>query len=172
MTVTSSDAEENGKFFLIDACADDAKSADDVGGAGAHVPFAGNIIEVEPSAVLCGEDALCTQDDAVGGLINELFQNGIQLLGSVLAGGFYAPAGKHIVGVVVMMVVVVFPTATGAGASFLVIVVVMLVVMVTAAALVFLMMVMLVVVVTAAALAFLMMVVMLVMVVTATVTKW
>ena len=126
--------------MLIKVRADDAKSANDARRAAAHVGLSGNVIEMDPLAVVCRNDSLCTQNDAVGLFLKQGFEDRIHLVLAKLLGCFNAPADKYVIGVVMMVMV-----AIAVGIIALVVVMMMLVtVAVGIVALVVVMMVMLV----------------------------
>ena len=91
----------------------------------------GNIVKVDPLTVSAGNDALGAQHSAVNAA-GELAQNVLDLFNGELTGGLYAPGGKDLVGVMMVMAVIVMVTAA---ALFIVIMVVMMLMLVTAAAL-------------------------------------
>ena len=66
----------------------------------------GDIVEVEPGSIACRHDALGPQHRAVLPAV-QLGQDALQLLRRKGAGGFHAPAGEHLVGVVAVVVMVV-----------------------------------------------------------------
>ena len=72
--------------------ADDAKSANDARRAAAHVGLSGNVIEMDPLAVVCRNDSLCTQNDTVGLFLKERIKDRAKLVLVKLFRRFYAPA--------------------------------------------------------------------------------
>ena len=111
----------------MNARADDAKTAGCAGAAVANIRCARNIVEVDPAAVLCRNNALGTENHTVGVCIRESFQRCGDLLHSIGLCGFHAPAGEHIVRMVVVMLVVVIVAAAGAVLTVVMVVVMMMV---------------------------------------------
>ena len=108
---------------LIQLGANDAQSAGIIGLAVANFPLAGDIVELQP-AVVAADDALGTQDGAVGPGAQQdqdLLQRGT----GEDFGGLHAPGGEYLVGVVVMVVVIV----AAAGALGAMVMVVMMLVL-------------------------------------------
>ena len=77
---------------LVDLCTDDAKAADNAGRAGAHVGLTRDIVEVNPRAVKCLYDTLCTKDHAVAVALGKGFEDLFDLFLRILLRGFYTPA--------------------------------------------------------------------------------
>ena len=107
-------------------------TAHHIGRAVTHIDLAGDIVKVDPLAVLPGDDALGAEDRAEDAAV-ELAQDVLDLVQGVFLRGLHAPAGKDLVGVVMMvmmmfvvMIVLVVVVIVAAAA---VIVVVMLMVM-------------------------------------------
>ena len=98
-----------------------------------YVGHSWNVIEVYPLTVLARNYALCAEHDTVGRLVGQSLESGSYSLDSVRAGSLGAPAGEHLVGVVMMMLVVVVMvmvvTAAGAVGTVVVVVLVFMVVM-------------------------------------------
>ena len=87
------------------------------------------IVEVDPCAVLCRDNALCTQDHAVLVCIFQCLQRIGDLLLGILLCRLYAPAGEHFICMVVMvMLVIVVMIVTAAGAVLVVFLVVVMMV--------------------------------------------
>ena len=59
------DAEELSDLVLVNMGTDDAEAADDGSGTGTDIGFAGNIIEMDPLAVLARDNSLSAENDAV-----------------------------------------------------------------------------------------------------------
>ena len=119
--------------MLVDLGADDAQAAHDVGRAVAHIDLAGDIVKVDPLAVLPGHDALGTEDRAEDAAV-ELAQDVLDLVQGVFFRGLHAPAGKDLVGVVMMVmmmfvVVLVVIMVMAAAAMVVVVMVIVIVVM-------------------------------------------
>ena len=153
--------KEIGNDRFLQAGANDANASDETGRTGTNVGLAGNIVEVEPSAVFCCYDALCTEHDTAGSFILQSCKDSTELVSSIFCSGLDAPAGEDLVCMVVMVV-----TAASAGTFFAMIVVMMLVVMVVAAlALLIVIVVVMLVVMMVAALALLVMIVVMVLVI-------
>ena len=134
----SVDTEENGKVFTVNARADDANATDDISRARADVDLLGNVVKVDPRAVLTRNDALGAKNRAVLAAVEgvKCLLNTRRLEG---ARGLYAPIGEYLVGMVMVVVV--------AGAVGIVtLVIVMMLVMVALAMLVMIVMMMLVMV--------------------------
>ena len=155
-------AEELADGGLVQLGADDAQLTGDGRRAGADIVFFGNIVKVDPAAVVAFDDALGTKNHAVF--------TGIQMMQSMLHRslvkllvGFYAPGSEDFISMVVMMVMIV----AAAGAVFIMLMVMMLMVVMTAAALMLLMMVVVLMVVVATATLMLLMVMMMLVVVVA-----
>ena len=110
-----------------------------------------NIVKVQPLAIAAGNDALCAQDNAVLAAV-QFGQNGAQCVLAEGAGSLHAPAGEHLISVMMVMIVVVM----SAGAVLAVLVMMMVVMLVTAAAVPIMVMMLVLVVVTAAAIMMLM----------------
>ena len=138
----------------MDVGTDHAELTGGGGTACADIVLTGNIVKVQPCAILPGNNALCPQNGTAKLGIKGRQDDPQTLLGELL-GGFCTPRGKGFIGVVMVMVVIVTTAA--------IVVVVVMVVVVTAAA--FVVVVMMVVVVTAAA--FMVVVMMVVIVATA-----
>ena len=148
----------NGGF--VDFRADDAESACDSGCAGADVDLARNVVEVDPSAVICCDDALSTKNDAVGFFVVQIGQNCLDFFCSEFLCGFDAPACENFVSMMMMMMFIMAMTA-----SAMLIVMVMFVVMLMAIAmLIVVMMIMVMLVAVAMLIVALMLVVMVVLV--------
>ena len=156
-------------FIIVDARADDTKSADDTCCAIANVRLCGNVIEVDPLSVLTLYDALGTQNHTEGVILREGLENTLNLGDGELLGGLTAEAGEYLVSVVMVVTVVM----TSALAMLVVVVMVMLVIVTVTSALAMLVvvvMVMLMIVTVTSAFAMLVVVVM-VMLVFVTVTS-
>ena len=161
---------------LIQTGTDDAQLTGDRCAAGTDIPLTGYIVKVDPGAVGGSYDTLCPKNETVC-LGIQLGQGFLDLLGCKFPCSFHAPGGKHLVGMVVMVVMAMIVTAGAMTILMMVMVMIMMVVMimivvviVAAAAtvlvvvmVVIMMVVMIVVMIVAAAAAFLM--VMMVMVV-------
>ena len=98
-----SDVEQLGHRVLVQLAADDAQLAGDIGAAGADLVLAGHHVELVPG-VAAVHNALGTQDLAVLAAVQG-GQCAVQVLAGVAVGCLAAPAGEHLVGVMVMMVV-------------------------------------------------------------------
>src|SRR5699024_7846151 len=102
--------------------ADDAQLAGDVGGAGADLMLAGHHVKLQP-AFAAVHNALGAQDHAVIAAV-QLGEGFFQRFTAELVGRLTAPAGEHLVGVVV---VVVMPAAANAVLVIMVLVVMLMV---------------------------------------------
>ena len=102
--------------------------------------FLGHIVEVDPTAVGAGNDALGPEDHAETAGIQTL-KSRFHFGGSKLLGSFHAPGGKNLVGMVVMMVMT--------AAAMFAMLMMMIVMMATAAVMFFMVMLVMVMVTTA-----------------------
>ena len=141
-------------FIVVDAGADDTKSADDTCCAIANVGLCGNVIKVDPLSVLPLYDALGTQNHTEGVVLGEGLENALDLGDGELLGGLTAEAGEYLVGVM-MVVTVVMASAF----AMLVVIVVMVVTVVMASAFAVLIVVVMVMMLVLVATAFAMLVV-------------
>ena len=116
--------EQRSQGVLLQLGADDAQTAGDTSSAITDLHLTGNIVKVQPLAVRTGYNALGPQHLAVVAGIQG-FQRGSQLLLPVGVGGLFTPAGKYLIGMVMMVMVVMFMAAAAA-----LIVIVILIVMV------------------------------------------
>ena len=167
-------AEEMVQLMLAELGADDAQAAGIVSGAAAHLMFFGHIVKMEPLAALGRNNALGAQDHTVLAAVQGS-QDPLDFALSEHLDRLHAPAGEHLVGVVMVMIVVM--AAAGAVLVMFVMVMVlvlmmvfMLVLMVVVAAallVVFVLVVMMLVIMAAAALIVVMVVMVLGMVVAA-----
>ena len=153
--------------MLVKLGADNTKTTDNPGTAKTDVTFTGNIVEVDPSAVVTRNDSLCTEDHTVLFGIGEAVESCLKSVCVKLLGGLSTKAYEDLVCVVMVMIVMMTARAVAVLIIFvmmlmlmLVIVVVMLMIVVATLAVV-MMMLMLVVA------AFTVVVVMLVIVVAA-----
>src|SRR5699024_4600610 len=103
---------------LVQLGTDHAQAAGNIRSAAAHVGFAGHMVKVDP-AIRAGQDALGAQHHAVLAAV-QLFQRVADLLLGVHPGSLAAPAGEHLVGVMVVMMVVVMAAAAAALAVMIV----------------------------------------------------
>ena len=101
-----------------------AEAAGDCSAAAADIDLAGDVVEVEPIAVLSIDNALRAENNAVLGLVLKCGKDAAQRGLGELTRGLHAPAREHLVGVVV--VVVMMP----AGADAVLVVVVLMVMLV------------------------------------------
>ena len=120
-------AEEVVQLMLAELGADDAQSAGVVGGAIAHLVLLGHIVKVQPLAALGADDALGAQDGTVFTAVQRR-QDALDLALGEHLHRLRAPAGEHLVGVVMVMVMVV--AATGAMLIMLVVMMLVMVLMV------------------------------------------
>ena len=132
-------------FIVVDAGADDTKSADDTCCAIANVGLCGNVIKVDPLSVLPLYDALGTQNHTEGVVLGEGLENALDLGDGELLGGLTAEAGEYLVGVMMVVTVVV-----ASAFAMLVVIVVMVVTVVMASAFAMLVVVVMVMLVTVA----------------------
>ena len=100
-------SKESRKLVLGYLGADNTESSDNGSASASDIRLSGNVVEVYPASVGSGNDSLCAENEAVLMLV---FKSGESLAESLLGeldGSFYAPAGKYLVGMVVMVVMVV-----------------------------------------------------------------
>ena len=116
-------AEEGGELFLVDARSDHAEPPGHGGGTPADIGFARHVVEVEPLAVGAFHDPCRAQNGPVGRLVHQRVEDPAQSGFVKFLRRFDPPAGKDLVGVVVMMVMVMV---------FVLVLVVIVVVMVVA----------------------------------------
>ena len=157
-------AESLGYGVLIKLGADNAETTDNACAAETDVGLTGDIVEVEPSAVVRCNDSLGAKDHAVFFGICEALESRLERVCIEFLCCLCTVAYKDLVGVMVMVVVIVMVTA-GAVAVFVVFVMMLMLVVVVVAALAVVVMFMLLVVVVVAALAVVMMMLMLVVVI-------
>ena len=96
--------EQGGHLVLFQFCADDTQTARHFGAAAADIVLKRHVIEMNPSAVNGGNNALGPKNGAVAAAVQRS-QGCIDFLIGKLAGSFCAPGGKYLVGVVVMFMV-------------------------------------------------------------------
>ena len=101
----SGQMEQLGEVLLIQLGADHTEPAGHIRAAPANLDLPRDIVEIHPLAIRGGQDALCTQHDAIADCIGQRLQCKPQLRLGVLARGLHAPAGKDLIRVMVMMVV-------------------------------------------------------------------
>ena len=134
--------------MLIQLSANDTKFTDHRGGAHADIVFLRHIVEVDPTAVGAGNDALGPEDHTIAAGIQAM-KSRFHFGSSELLGSFHAPGGKDLVGMMIMMVM--------AAAAMLTMLMMMIVVMTAATVMLFVVMIMMVVV-TAAMMLFVVMI--------------
>ena len=134
--------------------ANDAKSANDAGTSNSDVGLTGNVVKVEPLAVLPLYDSLGAQDEAVGLLVVQCRQDALKLLCGKLLGGLGTAADKDLVGMMMVMVVSVLVIVMMAGAvgivAFLIVVMMVMLVIVVMMMLMVMLVIVLVMMVAAA----------------------
>ena len=103
---------------------DHAQTAGNLCAAAADVHFTGNVVKVDPLAFGGSDNALCTQNDAVGNCIGKLGEDIADLLFGILMCSLCAEGDKDFVGVVavVMMLVIMVIVTAGAGAILMMVV--------------------------------------------------
>ena len=94
----------------------------DIGATGADLMLAGNHIELIP-CVAAVHDALGAQDHAVSTLVQRV-QRLVEILAAVLVGRLLAPAGEHLIGIMVVVV------AAAADAMLIVVMLMMVVILI------------------------------------------
>ena len=142
--------------------ADDAQLADHSSAAQANIMLLGNIVKVDPAAILGRHDSLRPQNNAVFSAV-QLMQSFLDLLRSKLLGSLYTPGSKDLI---CMMIVVIMTTA----AMSLFVVMMLMVVVVSAATVTLFVVMLMIVVVSAATVTLFVMMLMVVVVSTATVS--
>ena len=110
MFLRSGDAEQLRQLLIRQLAADYAQTAGVVRRTLADILLARGVVKVEPAAVRAGNDALRTQNHAVLAVI-QLRQHGGQLVLAKQSHRFNAPRGKHLVGVVSVMMVMMAAAA-------------------------------------------------------------
>ena len=141
-------------FCFRQLSADDAQLADHSGRAHAHIVLLGHIVEVDPAAILAGNDALGPQHHAKAAGVQAV-QCRFNLANRELLGGLRAPGSEHLIGVVIVVIVaaatmlavlmmvrmfmLMVAMAAAAAAAFLMMMVLMLILMVTVAAMMLIM---------------------------------
>ena len=120
--------------MLIKLGADNAKATDNACAAETNVALAGDVVEVDPSAVVGSDNSLCAQNHSVLFGVGEAVKSRAERVSVELLGGLRAEAYEYLVGVVMVVSVLVVVTA-GAVAVLAVLVVMMLVLVLVAVAL-------------------------------------
>ena len=128
--------------MLVELRADNAKSTYNACSAETNVALAGDVVEVDPSAVVGSDNSLCAQNHAVLFGVGEAVECRAERVCVEFLGGFRTVAYEYLVGVVMMVSVVMMMTA-GAVAVLIVFVVVMLMIVAMALLAVLVMMMML-----------------------------
>ena len=162
------DAKQLGDFVLINVRSNDAKTTDDRGRSGSNVSLAGDVIEMDPFAILASYDALSAQYDAILKHILQLVQTCCNFVLGEFFCCFTTEAFKNFVCMMVMMLMIVLMimrTAAGTPLLMFVMVVMLMVVVMLVMMLVAVMMLVL-----ASAVAIFIVMMMLMMVIATTVT--
>ena len=145
--------KQSGQLSFVKLRTDNAQHSGDSGRPPADFAFARNQIEMQPGSIRAGNNSLCAQNRAGYRALSDLIQRLAQLILCIDVRGLNTPAGKDLVRIMsVMMVVMVMMAAF----TFLVVMVMMaalafLIMVVVMAALAFFIMVVVMVVVTALA---------------------
>ena len=92
--------------MFIQLGTDDAQSTGVIGMTSANLMFFGDLVKLDPGAVFAVYDTLGTQNFAVFTGVQR-FQDMMDLVLGIGLGRFLAPAGKDLVGMMVVMVMVV-----------------------------------------------------------------
>jgi hypothetical protein len=100
-------AEKLGDGFFLHAGTNDTQAACDSGTAFTDVHFSGNVVEMDPTAVYTGNNALCSQDNTVNLLLIQSAQNLSDLITAIFSGSFHTPAGEYLVSMMMAMLMVV-----------------------------------------------------------------
>ena len=93
--------------MLLQVGADHAKTADDLRRPGAHILLSGNIVEEDPTILACNHALGTKHRTELTGI--QFLQNSRNLRLGINTGRFLTPAGKHLIG---MMVMIVAPAGT------------------------------------------------------------
>ena len=102
LSFPSVDTKEGFQRTIVYVCADNANASDDVSGTMAHIDLLGNVVKVDPLAVLTRNNALGAKNGAVLAAVKCL-QRRLDICLLEGSGRFLAPVGEHLVGVVVMV---------------------------------------------------------------------
>ena len=94
-------------FVLVELRADNAKATDNSGTAETNVALAGDVVEVDPSAVVGCDNSLCAQNHSVLFGVGEAVKCRAESVGVELLGGFCTVAYEYLVSVMVVSVLVV-----------------------------------------------------------------
>ena len=139
---SAAEQARNGLFVQLGA--DDDQLAAHIGTAGADLPLAGHIVELQPAVGAAVHDALGPQDHAVLAGI-QLREGVLDIRLGNLLGGLDAPAREDLVGVVAVVVMMVVMAA--AAVAVLIMMMLVLVVLVIIVVVVMLMLIIIVVVI-------------------------
>ena len=123
---SAAEQARNGLFVQLGA--DDDQLAAHIGTAGADLPLAGHIVELQPAVGAAVHDALGTQDHAVLAGI-QLREGVLDIRLGDLLGGLDAPAGEDLVGVVAVVVMMVVMAAAAMFLVVMILIVIMVVLM-------------------------------------------
>ena len=148
---------------LVKLGADNAKATDNACAAETNVALAGNVVEVDPSAVVGSDNSLCAQNHSVLFGVGKAVKSRAERVCVELLGGLRAEAYEYLVGVVMVVSVLVVVTA-GAVAVLVVLVMMMLVLVIVAMALLAMLVVMMMLVLMFVAMALLAVLVMMMLV--------
>ena len=114
--------KQSGQLSFVKLRTDNAQHSGDSGRPPADFAFARNQIEMQPGSIRAGNNSLCAQNRAGYRALSDLIQRLAQLILCIDVRGLNAPAGKDLVRIMsVMMVVMVMMAAF----AFLVVVVMM-----------------------------------------------
>ena len=122
-------SEQYCKLLFGDLGADNTKTADNACATETNVALAGDIVEVDPSAVVGCDNSLCAQNHSVLFSVGEALKSRAERVGIELLGGFRAVAYEYLVGVVMVVSVLVVVTA-GAVAVFILVMMVFVLVLI------------------------------------------
>lgn len=111
--------------FLIQIRSDNAQASGVIGRSGAYLRFLRNMVKLHPAAIHSRHNALGPQYIAITAFI-QLFQNLRHLFPAVFVHRLRSPAGKHLICVMVMPMVIVILAATGTARAMLPMLVAML----------------------------------------------
>lgn len=137
--------EQLAQSRLVQVRSDHAQSARDGCRAAADIRLARDIVKVEETAVCGGHNAFCAQNKTADCFISQRFECLVQFCLGISAGGFNAPAGEHIVRVVMMIMTVIVTAAAFAVLMLVFMMMFVIVVMVAMLMMMFILMIVMVV---------------------------
>ena len=99
------------KVLLVELGSDHADLSRNFDSTDAHIAFSRNIVKIQPCAIAGWNHTFCTEDRTIFFLVLKFLQNMLQLLLGVGCRCLKSPAGKDIIRVMVVVIMVV--TAAG-----------------------------------------------------------